>query len=108
MNIGFIGLGIMGRPMAKNLIKAGYSLVVYDKFAPADDLVALGATAAASNKAVAAQSDVIITMLPNSPHLKEAVMGDDGVLDCAKPGTLLVNMSSIAPAASQEICAACH
>ena len=106
MKIGFIGLGIMGRPMAKNLLKAGYSLVVYDKFAPSGDLVALGAEAAASNKDVAAQSDVIITMLPNSPHVREAVLGGNGVLDGARPGTILVDMSSIAPAASQEICAA--
>ena len=106
MKIGFIGLGIMGRPMAKNLLKAGYSLVVYDKFAPSGDLVALGAEAAASNKEVAAQSDVIITMLPNSPHVREAVLGENGVLDGARPGTILVDMSSIAPAASQEICAA--
>ena len=106
MKIGFIGLGIMGRPMAKNLLKAGYSLVVYDKFAPSGDLVALGAEAAASNKDVAAQSDVIITMLPNSPHVREAVLGENGVLDGARPGTILVDMSSIAPAASQEICAA--
>lgn len=106
MKIGFIGLGIMGRPMAKNLLKAGYSLTVYDKFAPADDLVALGAKAAASNKDVALQSDLIITMLPNSPNVREAVLGADGVLDGAKPGTILVDMSSIAPAASQEICAA--
>ena len=70
MNIGFIGLGIMGRPMAKNLIKAGYSLTVYDKFASCDEFVALGAKVGASNKDVAAQSDVIITMLPNSPHVK--------------------------------------
>ncbi len=106
MNIGFIGLGIMGRPMAKNLLKAGYALTVYDKFAPADDLVALGAKAASSNKEVAMQSDIIITMLPNSPHVKEAVLGKDGVLEGAKPGTILVDMSSIAPAASQELCAA--
>ncbi|WP_305074649.1 2-hydroxy-3-oxopropionate reductase [Propionivibrio sp.] len=106
MKIGFIGLGIMGRPMAKNLLKAGYSLVVYDIFAPSGDLVALGAEAAASNKDVAARSDVIITMLPNSPHVREAVLGENGVLDGAKAGTILVDMSSIAPAASQEICAA--
>ena len=106
MKVGFIGIGIMGRPMAKNLIKAGYSLVVYNKFAPTDDLVALGAVAAKSNKEVAAQSDVIITMLPNSPHVKEAVMGKDGALEGAKSGAILVDMSSIAPAASQEICAA--
>ena len=106
MKIGFIGLGIMGRPMAKNLLKAGYSLVVHDKFAKADDLVALGAKAAASNKDVAAQSDLIITMLPNSPHVREAVLGQGGVIEGAKAGTVLVDMSSIAPAAAQEICAA--
>ena len=106
MNIGFIGLGIMGRPMAKNLIKAGYKLCVYDKFAKFDDLVALGAKGGSSNKDVAAQSDVVITMLPNSPHVKEAVLGKDGVLDGAKKGLILVDMSSIAPGASQEICAA--
>ena len=106
MNIGFIGLGIMGRPMAKNLLKAGYALTVYDKFAPMDDLVALGAKAAKSNKDVAAHSEVIITMLPNSPQVREAVLGADGVLDGAKSGTILVDMSSIAPAAAQEICAA--
>ena len=106
MNIGFIGLGIMGRPMAKNLLKAGYALTVYDKFAPLDDLVALGAKAAKSNKDVAANSEVIITMLPNSPQVREAVLGADGVLDGAKSGTILIDMSSIAPAAAQEICAA--
>jgi len=106
MNIGFIGIGIMGRPMAKNLLKAGYSLTVYDKFAKFDDLVALGAKAGTSNKDVAAQSDVIITMLPNSPNVREAVLGTDGVIEGAKPGTILVDMSSIAPGAVQEICAA--
>ena len=106
MNIGFIGLGIMGRPMAKNLLKAGYALTVYDKFAPMDDLVALGAKAAKSNKDVAAHSEVIITMQPNSPQVREAVLGADGVLDGAKSGTILIDMSSIAPAAAQEICAA--
>lgn len=104
--VGFIGLGIMGRPMAKNLLKAGYSLVVHDKFAKHDDLIALGAQACASNKEVAALSDVIITMLPNSPHVREAVLGKDGIADGAKPGSILVDMSSIAPGVSQELCAA--
>lgn len=106
MNIGFIGLGIMGRPMARNLLKAGHALVVYDKFSSLDELVALGAKAGASNQDVAAQCEVIITMLPNSPHVREAVLGQAGVLAGAKPGTILVDMSSIAPAATQEICAA--
>lgn len=104
--IGFIGLGIMGRPMAKNLLKAGYALTVYDKFANCDELSALGAKVAASNKEVAAQSDIVITMLPNSPHVKEAVLGENGVVDGARAGTILVDMSSIAPGVSQEIAAA--
>jgi 2-hydroxy-3-oxopropionate reductase len=104
--VGFIGLGIMGRPMAKNLIKAGYKLVVYDKFAKLDDVVALGAEGAASNKELAAKSDVIITMLPNSPHVKEAVCGADGILEGVKSGAIVVDMSSIAPSASQEVGAA--
>jgi 2-hydroxy-3-oxopropionate reductase len=91
--------------MAKNLLKAGYALTVYDKFAKCDDLVALGAKAGVSCKDAASQSDVIITMLPNSPHVKEAVLGHDGVLEGAKAGTILVDMSSIAPGAAQEICA---
>jgi 2-hydroxy-3-oxopropionate reductase len=106
MIIGFIGLGIMGRPMAKNLINAGYKLVVYDKFAKFNDLVALGAEGASSNKDVASRSDVIITMLPNSPHVKEAILGPGGVIEGIKTGTVVVDMSSIAPAASQEVGAA--
>ena len=103
MTVGFIGLGIMGRPMAKNLIKAGYKLVVFDKFAPLDDVVALGATGGTSNKDVASKSDIIITMLPNSPNVKEAVLGAGGIIESCKAGQIVVDMSSIAPAASQEI-----
>ena len=105
MNIGFIGLGIMGRPMVRNLLKAGYSLVIYDKFAKCDDLIAQGAKAGTSCKDVAMQCDVVITMLPNSPNVKDAVLGKDGVLEGAKAGMILVDMSSIAPGAAQEICA---
>jgi 2-hydroxy-3-oxopropionate reductase len=104
--IGFIGLGIMGRPMAKNLIKAGHKLVVYDKFAKMDDVVAMGAEGASSNKEVASKSDIIITMLPNSPHVKEAILGAGGGVEGLKSGTIVVDMSSIAPAASQEVGAA--
>ena len=106
MNIGFIGLGIMGRPMAKNLIKAGYKLTVYDKFASFNEFAALGADCAASNREAAAKSDVIITMLPNSPHVKEAILGEGGVIEGIRAGQIVVDMSSIAPAASQEIGAA--
>jgi 2-hydroxy-3-oxopropionate reductase len=106
MVIGFIGLGIMGRPMARNLINAGYKLVIYDKYARIDDLVALGAEGAASSRDVAARSDVIITMLPNSPHVKEVILGSGGVIEGIRPGSTVVDMSSIAPAVSQEIAAA--
>jgi 2-hydroxy-3-oxopropionate reductase len=92
--------------MAKNLIKAGYKLVVYDKYAKFDDLVSMGAEGAASNKEAASKSDLIITMLPNSPHVKEAILGPDGVIEGVKSGAVVVDMSSIAPAASQEVAAA--
>ncbi len=104
MKIGFIGLGIMGKPMAKNLIKAGYELTVYDVVtASVDDVVAAGAEKGTSCKDVAAKSEVIITMLPNSPHVKTAVLGKDGVIEGIKPGSILIDMSSIAPLASKEI-----
>jgi 2-hydroxy-3-oxopropionate reductase len=104
--IGFIGLGIMGKPMAQNVLKAGYELTVYDiDLARMDDLVKAGARRGSSGKDVAARSEVVITMLPNSPHVREAVLGPNGVLDGAKPGTILVDMSSIAPLASKEIAA---
>jgi 2-hydroxy-3-oxopropionate reductase len=102
--IGFIGLGIMGKPMAMNLLKAGYSLTVYD-IVPEKlkEVVGAGADAAGSSKEVAEKSEIIITMLPNSPEVKDAVLGRDGVLDGAKAGTILIDMSSIAPLASKEV-----
>lgn len=104
MKIGFIGLGIMGKPMSKNLIKAGYSLVVRDHNKESEaELISLGATTAESSKAVAEQSDIIITMLPNSPHVKEVLLGEGGVIEGAKAGTIVIDMSSIAPLASREI-----
>jgi 2-hydroxy-3-oxopropionate reductase len=104
--IGFIGLGIMGKPMAMNLIKAGYNLTVYDvRPEPVKEVVAAGAKEGKSSSDVAAQSEVIITMLPNSPDVKKAVLGKDGVLDGAKKGTILIDMSSIAPLVSKEVAA---
>jgi 2-hydroxy-3-oxopropionate reductase len=106
MKIGFVGLGIMGKPMAKNLLKAGYQLVVFDvNPAPVRELAAAGAEAAASAKEAAQKTDVVITMLPNSPHVKAAVLGPNGVLEGAKPGMIIVDMSSIAPLAAQEVAA---
>lgn len=104
MKIGFIGLGIMGKPMSKNLLKAGYSLTVLDRNAAVlDELITAGARTATTPKALAAECDIIITMLPNSPHVKEVVLGENGVIEGAKPGSVLIDMSSIAPLVSREI-----
>jgi len=102
--IGFIGLGIMGNPMAGNLLKKGYSLTVYDIVPErVNEAVAAGAKAGSSSKDVAEKSEIVITMLPNSPDVKDAVLGKNGVLEGAKPGTILIDMSSIAPLASKEV-----
>lgn len=103
-NIGFIGLGIMGKPMAKNLLAAGKSLVVYDIVpAAVEELVSAGAEKGTSPRDVAERSDIVITMLPNSPHVKEAVCGEKGILEGAKKGQIIVDMSSIAPLVSREL-----
>jgi 2-hydroxy-3-oxopropionate reductase len=102
--IGFIGLGIMGRPMARNLLKAGYSLVVHSRSqGPVDEIVKAGATAAASPKDVAAQCDVLVTMLPNSPDVEQVVLGPNGVIEGARRGMILADMSTISPIVSQKI-----
>lgn len=108
MKIGFIGLGIMGKPMVRNLLTAGHEMVVYDVVE--DNIKEVendGAKRASSAKEIAEQCTLIITMLPNSPHVKKAVMGEDGILEGAKPGTILIDMSSIAPLVSQEISEEC-
>lgn len=108
IKIGFIGLGIMGKPMARNLLKKGYELIVYDIAAEnVGALTALSALGADSARDVASRSEIVITMVPNSPHVKAAVLGENGVLAGAKPGTILIDMSSIAPLASQEVYKAC-
>jgi 2-hydroxy-3-oxopropionate reductase len=102
--VGFIGLGIMGKPMAKNLLKAGFSIVAYDLNKDAvEDVVKAGALAAGSSKEAAGRTDVIITMLPDSPEVKEVILGKDGVLEGIKPGAVVIDMSSINPLVSQEI-----
>ena len=104
MKIGFVGLGIMGKPMAKNLIKAGYELIVYDFNRQAvEDLVSCGAKAGISGKDVASQAEAVITMVPNSPHVRAAVLGENGIAEGAKPGTVLIDMSSIDPTESKKI-----
>jgi 2-hydroxy-3-oxopropionate reductase len=102
--IGFIGLGIMGKPMAKNLLKAGYQLIVYDLNAEAvKELVNSGAGEGYSPSDVASMSEIIITMLPNSPDVREVVLGENGIIHGAKSGSVFIDMSSIAPLVSKEI-----
>ncbi len=105
-NIGFVGLGIMGKPMSKNLLKAGYKLTVFDvNTAAMDEVAALGAAKGASAADVAAKNDIIVTMLPNSPHVKQVALGEGGIIEGAKKGALVVDMSSIAPLAAREVAA---
>jgi 2-hydroxy-3-oxopropionate reductase len=102
--IGFIGLGIMGKPMSKNLLKAGYELVVLDIDRKAvEEVVTAGATAAENPKAVAEQAPIVITMLPNSPQVKEVVLGEKGVIEGVRKGSIVVDMSSIAPLVSRQV-----
>ena len=102
--IGFIGLGIMGKPMSKNLLKAGYPLVVHSRSrGPVDEVVKAGARAATTPKEVAAQCDVLITMLPNSPDVEQVALGKEGIIDGAKPGLLFVDMSTISPIVSKKV-----
>ena len=105
--LGFIGLGIMGKPMAKNLLKAGYKLVVFDVVkAPVDELASLGAEAVDTPAAVASRVKYIITMLPDGPQVEEVVTGPNGILSAATPETVLIDMSSISPTVSKRIAVA--
>jgi 2-hydroxy-3-oxopropionate reductase len=106
--VGFVGLGIMGRPMLRNLLKAGHTVVAYGRNAEKlEGCVKDGAQRGASNADVGARSDVVITMLPDGPEVEEVVLGANGILSGAKPGSLLIDMSSINPLVSQKIGAAC-
>jgi 2-hydroxy-3-oxopropionate reductase len=103
--VGFIGLGIMGKPMAKNLMEAGYELVLYNRTREkAEELAEEGSAEVAGNpKEVAENSDVIVTMLPDSPQVEEVVAGKDGVLEGVREGALLVDMSTISPVVTEEL-----
>ena len=108
-NVGLVGLGIMGKPMARNLIRAGYSLTVYDMVATAvEELATDGATPASSCREVAESAPVVITMVPDSADSEAAILGPEGVLDGTSRGSSVIDMSSIAPAMSQKIAAACE
>ena len=107
--VGFVGLGIMGKPMARNLMKAGYSLTVYDIVATSvEEVVTDGAKPASSAKEVAAKAPVVITMVPDSADSEAAILGPGGVLEGASRGSVVIDMSSIAPGTSQKIAAACE
>ena len=109
MKIGFIGLGIMGKPMVRNLIKAGYSVKAYDIVREnVEAALSYGAEEGRSGAEIASECPVVITMLPNSPHVKTVVLGKDGVLEGAKSGLILIDMSSIDPNVSKEIEAECR
>jgi 2-hydroxy-3-oxopropionate reductase len=106
--VGFVGLGIMGRPMLNNLLKAGHTVVAYGRnAAKLDACVSDGAQRGASNSDVGARASIVITMLPDGPDVEEVVLGANGILAGSKPGSLIVDMSSINPLVSQQIAAAC-
>ncbi|MFM1655742.1 2-hydroxy-3-oxopropionate reductase [Brevibacillus sp. B_LB10_24] len=106
MKVGFIGLGIMGKPMAGNLLNKGYAVTVCDIHEDAvRQLTGQGAASAVSPKAVANVSDIIITMLPNNEIVKSVILGDGGIIHGAKPGAIVVDMSSTSPVVSREIAA---
>jgi 2-hydroxy-3-oxopropionate reductase len=108
LKIGFIGLGIMGKPMSRNLLKAGHELTVYDIVPQAvEELAAAGAARGLSSRDVAARSETVITMLPDGPDVESAMLGPDGVLEGAAAGTVVIDMSSISPLVAQKVGAAC-
>jgi 2-hydroxy-3-oxopropionate reductase len=104
ISVGMIGLGLMGKPMARNLLKAGFPLTVWNRSrAPIDELAAEGARAASSAREVAAASDVVITIVPDSPDVEAVLMGPDGVMAGARPGLLVIDMSTISPAVTRHL-----
>ena len=105
--IGFVGLGIMGRPMALNLMKAGYSVVVTSRSrGPIDTLVAAGAKSSATPADVARDANVIITMVPDTPDVEKVITGKDGILSTLTPGSIVIDMSTISPEVTRQLSAA--
>jgi 3-hydroxyisobutyrate dehydrogenase len=106
MNVGIVGLGIMGKPMTKNLLKAGFSVTAFNRTkAKVDEVVALGAVAADTPKDVAAKSDITITMVSDTPDVEQVILGEHGIIHGAKPGSLVIDMSTISPSVTKEISA---
>ena len=105
-SVGFIGLGIMGKPMVRNLLRAGYAVTVHDVVAaPVEELVAEGATSAPTPRDVAASTDLLITMLPDSPDVETVYLGPEGALTAVRPGWLAIDMSSISPRVARDLAA---
>lgn len=106
MRVGFVGLGIMGKPMARNLLRAGYPVTVHNRSRPpVDELVAEGAADGGSPRGVAEQSEVVITMLPDTPDVEQVTFGPQGLVEGLRPGSVLVDMSTISPVATRAIAA---
>lgn len=102
--VGFIGLGLMGKPMARNLMRAGYPLTIHNRSrGPVDELAAEGATPATSPKEVAEQVDVVITCLPDSPDVEQVTLGSNGITEGGRPGLTVIDMSTIAPGVAVRI-----
>ncbi|HEY8477741.1 MAG TPA: NAD(P)-binding domain-containing protein, partial [Chloroflexota bacterium] len=105
--VGFIGVGTMGLPMARNLLRKGYGVVAYDVNAAAlDEIARDGAVKAESPRNVAERVDVVITMLPSSPHVERVILGSDGVLEGCRPGGTIIDMSTIDPITTKKVAAA--
>src|SRR3954449_12086837 len=106
--VGFIGLGVMGKPMARNLMEAGHELVLFSRTrASVDEVAGDSATAADSPREVAEQADAVVLMLPDSPQVRDVLDGDDGLLAGAREGSLVIDMSTISPVVTREIAEEC-
>src|SRR5437773_6896908 len=106
MQIGFIGIGVMGRPMTLNLLKAGYSVTIFARHPDkpeVQEVIQAGARLAPSPRAVAMASDIVITMVPNSMQVEEVVAGPQGILEGARKGLIIIDMSTIAPTVSRKL-----
>src|SRR5215207_6281536 len=104
LNVGYIGLGLMGKSIARNILKAGFPLLVHNRSrAAVDELVAEGATAADSPKEVAAQVDVVFTNLPDTPDVEQVVLDENGIIEGARVGLIYVDNSTIKPASARRI-----
>src|SRR5215211_3742873 len=107
MRVGFVGLGIMGRPMAKNLLKAGFQVTAYNRSpGPREELAEAGADVVTTPREAAAEAEAVITNVTDSPDVEAVILGPDGIVEGAAPGTIVIDMSTISPAVTRQIGAA--